>query len=232
MYMHCFYCKNLNEQCADLYETEQKHLFSVLRAKENSKILLIDGKGGIAEGQIGKGKSVFLLSFKQLLPSQTKIHLYLSPPRKQKMDLLLTQCTEVGVWEIHPMFTEHSIALPQKETTVDRWRLKLIEACKQSHNPFVPKIYPPTTLKNAIKDIARSNLTAFFGSTGYNTNTIINKQPHNKLEVAWLVGPEGGFTNNEIELMINAGFQELSIGRWIMRVETAAVVGTALLQKL
>jgi len=144
------------------------------------------------------------------------------------MDLLLSQCTEAGVWGIHPVFTENSVAMPKKEVTVDRWRLKLIEACKQSHNPFIPQIFPPMVLDNAIKNIVDSKLAAFFGSTG----SMCNNGPLQKKreEVAWLVGPEGGFTQKETELMVDSGFYGISIGKWVMRVETAAVTGTALLQ--
>ena len=69
----------------------------------------------------------------------------------------------------------------------------------------------------------------FFGSTDFagNANNKCYKQP----EVAWFVGPEGGFTEEETASMIKAGFQGISIGKWIMRVETAAVVGVALLQQ-
>ena len=227
--MRCFYCKNLNSNYANLCDSEKKHLFSVLRAEKNKEIQLIDGKGGIAEGLIESDKTVSIHSVRQCDPPRIKVHLYVSTPRKQKMDLLLSQCTEVGVWEIHPIFTENSVALPKKETTIDRWRLKLIEACKQSHNPFIPQIHSPITLDKAVGNIAESNIAAFFGSTDFKKN---NKIPSsNQPELAWFVGPEGGFSQKETELMINAGFHGISIGKWIMRVETAAVVGTALLQK-
>jgi 16S rRNA (uracil1498-N3)-methyltransferase len=226
--MRCFFCNNLNTNYADLCDSDRKHLFSVLRAKENSRIQLIDGKGGLAEGLIKSNGAISIVSFTQLPPPQVKVHLYVSPPRKQKMDLLLSQCTEAGVWEIHPIFTKNTVALPQKETTVDRWRLKLIESCKQSHNPFTPQIYPPTTFNNAITQITELNIEAFFGSTNFNNcdSTPLPKQS----ELAWLVGPEGGFTQKETKLMVDAGFYGISIGKWIMRVETAALAGTILLQ--
>jgi 16S rRNA (uracil1498-N3)-methyltransferase len=228
--MRCFYCKNLSaKNYADLCDSEKKHLFSVLRAEENTKIQLIDGKGGTAEGLIESNKTVSICSTSQCEPPRIKVHLYVSPPRKQKMDLLLSQCTEAGVWKIHPMFTKNSVALPQKEATIERWRSKLIEACKQSHNPFVPQIYPPVTFSKAVENIGESSFPAFFGSTDFNK---YNKIPSpNQSELAWFVGPEGGFTQKETELMVNAGFFGISIGRWVMRVETAAVTGTALLQR-
>ena len=226
--MRCFYSNNLNVNYADLSDSDRKHLFSVLRAKVNDRILLIDGKGGIAEGVIEGGRYISIHLFKQCLQSRTKVHLYVSPPRKQKMDLLLSQCTEAGVWGIHPMFTKNSVALPGKEATVDRWRLKLIEACKQSHNPFIPQIYSPVTFENAVKNIVESHIPAFFGSTDFNKNR--ERSFTNQSEAAWIVGPEGGFTSNETELMVNAGFHGISIGRWVMRVETAAVTGVAMLQ--
>ena len=227
--MRYFYCENLEADYVTLSDSEKKHLFSVLRAEKNSKIGLIDGKGGIAEGLIEDDKSISIQSLKQVKPPQVKVHLYVSPPRKQKMDLLLSQCTEAGVWKIHPIFTENTVALPKKETTIERWQLKLIEACKQSRNPFLPQIHPPITFEKALKQIKKLNLSAFFGSTtpGEDKKTLLTSE---QSEVAWFVGPEGGFSQKEIASMVNAGFEGISLGKWIMRVETAAVVGTALLQ--
>ncbi len=226
--MRCFYCNKINTNYADLCESDTKHLFSVLRAKENCRIRLIDGKGGVAEGVIEKNRTISVRSFRQVREPRIKVHLYVSPPRKQKMDQLLSQCTEAGVWKIHPLFTENSVALPKKETTIDRWHLKLIEACKQSHNPFIPDIYPPIPFTEAVKNIIESGIEGFFGSTSFTNNNSTFTPQHS--EVAWLVGPEGGFTSKETELMINAGFHGFSIGRWVMRVETAALAGIILLQ--
>ena len=226
--MRCFYCENLKNKYAKIDKSEKKHIFNVLRMNEGSKILLIDGNGGMAEALIEKGQSISLLSFKQFDQPKAKIHLYITPPRKQKMDLLLTQCTELGVWKIHPMFTENSVALPQKEVAAARWKLKLIEACKQSHNPFLPEIHSPVSFSNAVKKVIDSNFIAFFGATDRNSDFYKNQQKQS--EAAWFVGPEGGFAEQEKKTMIEAGFHGISIGRWIMRVETAAAMGIALLQ--
>ena len=230
--MRCFFCKNLNDTYVELSDFDKRHLFSVLRAKPKTKILLIDGLGNSAEAIIVNDKKIRIEKLYHHKPPKIKIHLYVAPPRKQKMDLLLSQCTEAGVWFIQPILTENSVAFPKKENVAEKWKTKLTEACKQAHNPFIPQIGTCITFKKAIQNIANSNITAFFGSTDFTKPLPSHPNINNKTDYAWFVGPEGGFSEKEIKSMLDAGFYELSIGSWIMRTETAAVTGTALLQQI
>ncbi len=230
--MRCFYCENLNSTYADLSDFDKKHLFSVLRAKPNTRILLIDGIGNSAEAIIENNKVIKIEKKHQHQQPKVKIHLYVAPPRKQKMDLLLSQCTEAGVWSIQPILTENSVALPQKRDAVEKWETKLIEACKQAHNPFIPKIASCITFKEAVENISDCKITAFYGSTDFTKPSSLSLNISSTTNIAWFVGPEGGFSKEELNIMQNANFHGLSIGNWIMRVETAAVIGTVLLQQI
>ncbi|MCP4178443.1 MAG: 16S rRNA (uracil(1498)-N(3))-methyltransferase [bacterium] len=229
--MRCFYTKEISNDIIKLTKEEEKHLFSVLKAKDNSEIFITDGKGKIATATINSNKTLTVLSTKKYSNPSPKIHLYVASPRKQKMDQLLTQCTELGAWNIQPIVTERSVSIPNKTNAIDKWKIKLIEACKQAHNPFIPKIQLPISFNQAINSLKEKNFTNFFGATTSSNISIHSYSKINTPDIAWLVGPEGGFTDNEIEIMLNNSFNPLKIGKWIMRVETAAVAGITILQE-
>ena len=98
--MRCFYCENLKEgglSPADFSENEKNHLFKVLRGKLGEKIMIINGKGIIADANIIDKESIVVSNITKILPPRIKLHLFVAPPRKQKIDQLLKQCAEIGV---------------------------------------------------------------------------------------------------------------------------------------
>ena len=225
--MRCFYCENLREgelNSSDFSKNESTHLFKVLRGKSGDRILLIDGNGTVAEAEICKKETILVDKIKHLPEPKIKLHLFVAPPRKQRMDSLLKQCAEIGVWSINLIETERGVSQPAKESAFERMRLHLQEGCKQAHNPFIPKLTPPVNLSNAI--IAASDMDAsYFGSTSGKTSKLDSRKDKT-INIAWFVGPEGGFTVNEEQQMLDAEIKPLSLGQWTMRIETAAITGS------
>ena len=237
--MRCFYCENLNKgilPAEEIPAREQNHIFKVLRGREDSRILLIDGQGSMAEAIIENKRSLKILEVKKLPSPEIKIHLFVAPPRKNQMDQLLKQCAEVGVWSISPIITERSVAKPEKESAHDRMEILLMEGCKQAHNPFLPTLNPIKKLIDTENEIASFD-HAFFGSTiNCGSNNINNKNDNLRNSqlsgnIAWIVGPEGGFSDMEEQFLINSGVSPLQLGSWVMRVETAAVIGSSILMR-
>lgn len=227
--MHCFYCEKINlpGSAVELDERDWKHLFKTLRAVPGEKVLLMDGRGVTAEAVVVEGRGIIVEHCERTTEPEVKLHLYLVVPKKQKMDQLLKQCAEIGVWSITPMLSTRSVVLASGESSSDRWESLLLEGCKQSHNPFVPLVGEVTKFSDAVKNVADQAVTPFFGAPDAGmTNAEIVKSGN---EVAWFVGPEGGFTPEEEKLMLEHKFNKLCIGNWVMRVETAAVCGAAIL---
>lgn len=224
--MHCFYSENIPEknELSELDKRESAHLFKTLRAKPGDKIILMDGKGTNAEAEVDSNKGIRVISKKIHAEPRVKLFLYIAVPRKQKMDSLLKQCAETGVWKIIPMITERSISTPEKESTLERWKSILMEGCKQSGNPFAPGIELPVKFSEAIEQIEKEAQDAYYGSPYPKDEPEWTENPNK----AWLVGPEGGFSEKEEKMMIESGAKALRIGPWTMRVETAAVCGAAL----
>jgi len=212
-----------------LAEREARHLFGILRARPGDQVLLVDGRGTRAEAEVCDGRALRVVRRQALPPPPRRIHLLVAPPRHQKMDLLLAQCAEVGVWRITPVSTAREVAKADRDMVPERWRLHLAEGCKQAHNPFLPEIVPAIPLAKALAATA-GHAERWYGAVpadGEPSEPL--PSPSADGDIAWLVGPEGGFTSDEVGAIRQAGFRPLRLGRWILRVETAALLGAALL---
>ena len=207
-----------------LERAEHNHLFRILRASAGEEIALLDGLGRIGLARIESGQQINLLSVKEVSVPETRLHLYVAPPRKQKNDQILKQSTELGVWRIVPFLSERSVSQPDEDSVSGRWESLLFEACKQSANPFLPKLSAPITFKDAVQDAKSKCGKCFFGSPRHSAGLFTVSG-----DVAFFVGPEGGFSAEEEIIMLEASFIPLQIGQWTLRVETACIAGVALL---
>lgn len=228
--MHCFYCAEIGTagEKAILDGRDVKHLFKTLRARSGEQVELTDGKGTFAIAEIGSDRELVIVDKNEITPPPLRIHLYVAPPKKQKMDALLKQCAEIGVWSINPMITARSVSTPEKNSVLERWRALLLEGCKQSKNPFLPEISMPISFEQAVGQAQERNYCCFYGSPRGEKAGVT--RPADCCDVAWFVGPEGGFSPEEEAYMLDRGVRELKIGPWVLRVETAAVCGSSLLQ--
>ena len=229
--MHRFRCDSLAEQkegdSIRLEKSEDAHLFKTLRAAPGERCLLMDGRGHIGEAEVAPHRTLILRSVETVPPpSGAKLHLYIAPPRRQKMDQILKQCTELGIARIVPMICTRSVSLPDDDSVNGRWTELMFEACKQSGNAFLPATVSPMRFEDAVADSLRCCEARFYGSV---ESVAADDAPHSCVSAAWFVGPEGGFTETEEALMRSSGFLGLHFGNWTLRVETAAVCGTAIL---
>jgi 16S rRNA (uracil1498-N3)-methyltransferase len=226
--MRCFFCENITEAGSHvaLPEREAQHLFKTLRGRTGDVLMLIDGRGTLAAARVEDGKRLSVIERNTVAEPDIKIHLFISPPKHNKMDQLLTQCCETGIWSITFVITEHSVVRPEEGAVPERWNVHLREGCKQSKNPFLPGLGEVISFSGMVEKIKESGVAAFYGSVEKTESGlgIIGKS-----DVAWIVGPEGGFSTAEEECMKASGFTPLNLGRWVMRVETAAIAGSVIL---
>ena len=201
---------------------EGEHLFRVIRARTGDRVLVMDGLGGRAEAEVA-GKDT--LRFTAVLPAveqEIELDLYCAIPKKNRLDALLPQLPGLGVRSLHPLLLEHSVATGEN---FGRWELQLREGCKQSGNPRIPRLHAPVDLDAALAGAVSSGAALYYGSV-----TPAPESPAAPGKVrAWFVGPEGGFTSEEEEKLRGAGARPLKLGSWIMRLESAAVAGLAVL---
>ena len=111
---------------------EETHLFRILRARPGETVALLDGHGTAGTAVVGSDHRLCLESKRTVLPPARRLHLYFAPPKKQKLDALLKQAVELGVFELVPMLCERSVVLPGENSVAGRWMDLLFEACKQT----------------------------------------------------------------------------------------------------
>lgn len=207
---------------------EEAHLFRILRARPGETVAVLDGHGTLGTAVVDQDHQLRLESRRTMPPPARRLHLYFAPPKKQKLDALLKQAVELGVYALVPVLCERSVVQPGENSVAGRWMDLLFEACKQSGNPFLPEVANPMSFKAALEHaretcgilITGSNRTGVFPELGTAS------------DVAFFVGPEGGFTDAETDAMFAAGAAPLRIGDWTLRVETAAIAGLGVLNVL
>ena len=153
-----------------------------------------------------------------------KVSIAQSLVKEQKMDYILQKATELGVYEIIPYAASRSIIKidNKQDKKIERWQKIVKEASEQSKRTVVPKVTSVMTLSNLV------NLSEYdikFLCTVNETSQNIKKLLSNltgSVRMLFVIGPEGGFTNEEEQKFIENGFISLSLGKSVLRTETAS----------
>ena len=143
------------------------------------------------------------------------------------LDWMIQKACELGVSSIRPMFTERSQRIPGDVTKrVEHWRGVLIAACEQCGRNLIPEIYAPVALTEALSTLATQSTVLLDADGDASVSSIASDS------TSIFVGPEGGFSPSEIELLRKRCDHKLRIGRTVLRAETAAIAALASLSSL
>ncbi len=235
-----FYCEpeNIKKDNLKITGEEKKHIVSVLRYNKGDSIDVVDGRGNIYQVEItdvGKNEIKCKIISKNIGENEPEIHLTLAQPlgKGYKMDWVVEKATEIGVSSIIPLITERTIIklgdLKKEKAKIDRWRKIAIASMKQSLRSVLPDIKPVTKLDQLLTQIRKYELT-LIGSLESDAKSLKNlsqlKKPLRKILV--IVGPESGFTDDELTQLKSAGAIPLSLGKIRLRTETAGIVLSSL----
>jgi 16S rRNA (uracil1498-N3)-methyltransferase len=150
------------------------------------------------------------------------------------MDFLVQKATELGVACLSPLMTDRAVVrvTPEEgESRVADWTRTAVEACKQCGNPWMPVIEPPTTLSAFLgRRGAGLLLVASLRGDARPVRTVLAGEPASASAVTLVLGPEGDFTPDEEAALRSAGARPISLGPLVLRAETAAVAGLAVIQ--
>ena len=199
---------------------------NVLKLRVGEKMILSDGKMNEAKVTVKEYKKdsidveVEEVSINQNEPDQQVI-LYCSILKKENFELVVQKATEIRVKEIVPLVTARTIKLDIRK---DRLEKIIKEAAEQSGRGIVPALHEPVDFEKAVASSSKTNL--FFDFSGESLVNCKLKIKDSSLGV-W-VGPEGGWTLEEIEMGQKEGFKIVSLGKTTLRAETAAIVGSYL----
>jgi len=199
------------------------HQFNkVLKFHQGEKVVLFDGKGTLAKCEIEKLDKkqcefhVYEKEVKQRKENKT-INLYFGIPKKNKFETILEKGVEVGVSSFTPLITERTEKLNIKKERAEKI---LIEASEQSENPFLPSLCDSTDLKDVIQNLNSKN-TFVFHTSGEQLETKKSKLFD---EINILIGPEGGWSEEEIKIFKDKNFDLYKVGDSVLKTETACIV--------
>jgi 16S rRNA (uracil1498-N3)-methyltransferase len=212
------------------------HLLRVLRLKQGDGLKVFDGKGNefLAEIVAVEKKNAVILPTERIdaLPeSPLFIHLGQSISRGDKMDYSLQKSVELGVQKITPLMTERGgvkLAKDRMEKKILHWQKVIVSAAEQCGRSFLPTLMPVQFLSSWLETSEEKlRFVLAPSATGRLKNVTYNDE-----QIALLIGPEGGLSDQEIALAKQHAFQPLQLGPRILRTETAAPTAIAALQCL
>lgn len=231
------------EEQITLTGPEAHHLIHVMRCRVGDRVVVFDGQGDEAVVEIAEiqKKAVGLRLVKRTEVSRELpiVMMIASPlPKGDRERFLLEKLTELGVTSFIPLVTQRTIVRPD-DKVIERLRRWAIEASKQCGRNHLMAVQSPTTWADLLENassceqrlfahpLSDSQLASSFCSTNTESDEISWKRlaavvPSRKIIAA--VGPEGGFTDEEVAQAIRAGWQQIDLGPRVLRVETAAIV--------
>jgi 16S rRNA (uracil1498-N3)-methyltransferase len=216
--------------------TDASHIRTVLRLQAGDKIQVLNGKGSLYVVQLTdvKAKSVkgeILSSEEVNTESPLKIHLGQSLIKGNKFDVVLRKSVELGVETITPLMTERTVVKSDSGKKIARWKRIAEESCKQCGRSSIPKVSEDIIkLDTFCQQVSGADLKLIFWELE-NENGLKDINPKTTpSSVSVLIGPEGGFTVEEVETARSHGFQTVGLGPRILRAETAPLVVLSLLQ--
>jgi 16S rRNA (uracil1498-N3)-methyltransferase len=220
-----------------LSAAEGRHFVSVLRGKTGQSIELFDGQGCLADGTICqiKKNDVFVEVGKisTFPPRQNgRVILATAAAKGQRFDWMLSKCTELGADHIALVQYERSVRLG-RESAAQRYQNLAVAACKQCGRVFLPAITGPKKLNETLLELEHqySQPRIVIGSLESSAKSI-SQFAGNSKDIVVFIGPEGGLTQAETQLLEHYGAVPVRIGNYILRTETAAVAFAAILESL
>lgn len=226
-----------NAPTLTLSREESFHLVKVLRARADEKISAFDGRGNVWTGHAvafdAKALEIAIETRERFAPPACRLALAQALPKGSLAEDIIRAAVEIGLAEFHPLVaarTEVKFDAARERHKLERWRAIAAEACKQCGNPFVPEIFPVRTTREFFSEIEKNpdagtlKLTASLEAGTRSCREIeraVGENPPRK--ILWLVGPEGDFSPEEYAAARAAGFLPTRLGRFVLRVPTAAL---------
>jgi 16S rRNA (uracil1498-N3)-methyltransferase len=235
MKLHRFYTESSLQvnKTLSLGKQESHHICQVLKLKSGQVIHLFNGNNIDYRAEIissnRKTTSVIILEAKPgIPPSNIHTTLYLSISKGDRMDIAIQKSVELGINRIIPIISDRTVVKLDSHRTEKRmshWIQIIISACEQSGRSEIPTLMPITTLKN-ISPVCTSRYLLTPDTSEKLTQQSISNN------IGFIVGPEGGLTEDEIQHCQQLDFKAVSLGPIVLRTETAPLAALAVLQSL
>ena len=223
--MQRYFVKEKNNENFILENSDIHHIKKVMRYKNNDKIEVVyNQKVYLCNiDNIDTLKLTVIEEHEEDRESQIKLTIAVALVQEQKFDLILQKLTELGISSIIPLKTERSIVKidsSKEEKKKIRWETICKEASEQSHRVTIPKIEKIMTMKELVNNKKDLNLICSLNDKTKPLESYLTKALK---EMLFIIGPEGGFTNKEEQFLMENGFECTTLGKRVLRVETAAI---------
>jgi 16S rRNA (uracil1498-N3)-methyltransferase len=206
---------------------EQSHyLKKVVRLKSHDRFIALNGQGQAWLAEIIDNSAYLLEAINETTELPVQVNLMVAIP-KNGFDDIVRAATELGVYRIIPLLTERSLVNPSPQK-IDRWRKIAREAVEQSERQIIPIIEEPQPFLAILNQGANPGTTCYIGVTRRTVDPLLS-QLQTSTEITIAIGPEGGWTEAEIEQAIAADFLPVSLGKRILRTITAPLVALAII---
>ena len=202
-------------------EGEARHVLKVLRGRDGDVFEIADAEQRLFLAELREGGQARVLEALQTQEDgEIKLTLYQAVPKGGRMDLLVEKATEVGATRIVPLVTERGIVRP-RDGKVERWRRVAEAAARQSLRVSVPEVAEPVDLPGAIREVGENGVLLHNAPELETIETVVS------CPAALFIGPEGGWSVEELRVAGEAGFALAQLGPYRLRSETAGMVAVA-----
>lgn len=224
------------DSVVELPDNVVRHL-NVLRVKNTEEIVLFNGNGkaypALPEVLEKRRASVRILR-EEATDNESPLNITLvqAVSAAERMDFTLQKSVELGVAEICPVISERCVVRlsgERAEKRVARWQEIVVSACEQSGRNIVPKVLPLTTYAQALQQLPQETTKLLMSLN--RAQKLSDVRPKSG-KVVFMVGPEGGWTEKEEQQAFDAGFQSVTLGKRVLRTETASLAAIAAMQTL
>jgi len=243
--MHKFFTppENISQDEGKIIGDDVKHIYKVLRLVPGDSVVLNNCKGIEYLGEIASiSKTEVSIKILEKLDinneSGIEVYLFQGLPKAQKMDLIVQKGTELGITEFIPIITQRvDVKLKGEFKKLDRLNRIALEAAKQSKRSLIPIVSPPIEFEEVLVKLKTMDifLVPYENAENLGIKGVVSEIKKNGTinkvkKIGIMVGPEGGFEEEEINKLKDKGAYIVTLGSRILRTETAGFVATSLIQ--
>jgi 16S rRNA (uracil1498-N3)-methyltransferase len=213
----------------DIKNENFNHIKNVLRMKIDDELIVSCKETGnsflCTISEIGDNKIVCkIIEERESTEPKVEVTLFQGIPKSDKMELIIQKTVEVGINKVYPVEMKFCIGKIKDNKKITRWQTISEAAAKQSKRNIIPTIENPISFKEMAEVLKEYDLAlvAYENEEKTNIKEVLQQNPDAK-KIAIIIGPEGGISKEEVESLVSNGTKEVSLGKRILRTETASI---------